>query len=62
MKSFLNTWVRLAGIENFAVFKWVFQSGCKLLKNIDKTFFSVFSLRIILSLETKNSAGYFFLI
>jgi hypothetical protein len=40
--------VGLAGIENFAVFERFFQSGCKLLKNIDKTVFSVFSLRIIL--------------
>ncbi|RBN50209.1 hypothetical protein DR980_08780 [Flavobacterium psychrolimnae] len=60
MKFFLNTCVRLAGIENFAVFEQVFQSGCKLLKNIDKTLFSVFSIRIIFSLETKNLVGYFF--
>jgi hypothetical protein len=39
MKFFLNTSVRLAGIENFDVFEQVFQSGCKLLKNIDKNGF-----------------------
>jgi len=36
MKSFLNTLVRLAGIENWADFESFFLSGCKLLKNIDK--------------------------
>jgi hypothetical protein len=54
MKFFLNTWVRLAGIENFDVFEQVFQSGCKLLKNIDKNDFSIFYRVIILPLERKN--------
>jgi hypothetical protein len=36
MKSFLNTFVRLAGVEIFAILSSLFQRGCKLLKNIDK--------------------------
>jgi hypothetical protein len=36
MKFFLNTFVRLAGIENCTDFESIFLSGCKLLKNIDK--------------------------
>jgi|TARA_R110000868_G_scaffold403157_1_gene680168 hypothetical protein len=35
MKSFLNTSLGLTGIEEFVVFEGLFESGCKLLKNID---------------------------
>jgi hypothetical protein len=36
MKSFLNTFVSLAGIEKLVAGEAFFLSGCKLLKNIDK--------------------------
>jgi hypothetical protein len=36
MKSFLNAFERLAGMEKLVAFEVFFLSGCKLLKNIDK--------------------------